>query len=58
MKRRSFLGGVSAVAASIPMVRSFSMNSDNTNSYNYKLNYAPHLCMFKNHAASDVYKRQ
>jgi hydroxypyruvate isomerase len=53
MKRRSFLGGVSAVAASIPMVSLFSMNSDNAKSYNYKLNYAPHLGMFKNHAGSD-----
>ena len=53
MKRRSFLGGVSAVAASIPMVNLFSMNSDKVKSYNYKLNYAPHLGMFKNHAGSD-----
>mgnify|MGYP001323458988 FL=1 len=53
MKRRSFLGGVSAVAASIPMVNLFSMNSDKAKSYNYKLNYAPHLGMFKNHAGSD-----
>ena len=53
MKRRSFLGGVSAVAASIPMVNLFSMNSDKPKSYNYKLNYAPHLGMFKNHAGSD-----
>ena len=53
MKRRSFLGGVSAVAASIPMVNLFSMNSDKAKSYIYKLNYAPHLGMFKNHAGSD-----
>ena len=53
MKRRSFLSGVSAVAASIPMVNLFSMNSDKVKSYNYKLNYAPHLGMFKNHAGSD-----
>lgn len=53
MKRRSFLGGVSLVAASIPMVNLFSMNSDKAKSYNYKLNYAPHLGMFKNHAGSD-----
>jgi hydroxypyruvate isomerase len=53
MKRRSFLGGVSAIAASIPMVNLFSMNSDKVKSYNYKLNYAPHLGMFKNHAGSD-----
>ena len=53
MKRRSFLGGVSAVAASIPIVNLFSMNSDKAKSYNYKLNYAPHLGMFKNHAGSD-----
>ena len=53
MKRRSFLGGVSAVAASIPMANLFSMNSDKAKSYNYKLNYAPHLGMFKNHAGSD-----
>jgi hydroxypyruvate isomerase len=53
MKRRSFIGSLSAVTASIPMVNLFSMNSDKVKSYNYKLNYAPHLGMFKNHAGSD-----
>ena len=53
MNRRSFINGLSAVVTAVPMANLFSMNSGEIESYNYKLNYAPHLGMFKNHAGSD-----
>ena len=53
MNRRSFINGLSAVVTAVPMANLFSMNSGKNESYNYKLNYAPHLGMFKNHAGSD-----
>jgi len=53
MKRRSFVTGITSLAASLSISNIFGKNKVINQKYNYQLNYAPHLGMFKNHAGDD-----
>ena len=53
MNRRSFIRNTSFIASSSTLVRPKLNYSDPTNN-TFKLKYAPHIGMFKNHAGEDV----
>jgi len=53
--RRSFLGGAAAAAVAIsPVVTKGQTTTRSTSKGKFKLKYAPHFGMFKNHAGKDL----
>lgn len=53
MKRRNFVKTSLLASPALAAVTSANATSQNTSKYNYRLNYAPHLGMFKHHVGDD-----